>query len=106
MTLRGPTHFYVWYVLDADAPDARMRVATLLRAVESAAGVAGRVLARRDDPTTWMEIYENVDDAAAFERMLNTLAERHGVTRLARNGRRVERFAALDDALSTARARR
>ena len=33
-------------------------------------GVAGRLLQKRDDPKTWMEIYEGVEEAAAFEQCL------------------------------------
>ena len=41
---------------------------------------------RRDDPTTYMEVYEDVQDTAAFERVL----EREGATLGLQ--RRLERF--------------
>jgi len=41
---------------------------------------------RRDDPTTYMEVYEDVKDTAAFERVL----EREGVALGVQ--RRTERF--------------
>lgn len=41
---------------------------------------------RRDDPTTYMEVYEGVQDEAAFERLLEREGAKLGVQR------RLERF--------------
>ncbi|HEX7954642.1 MAG TPA: DUF4936 family protein [Burkholderiales bacterium] len=49
---------------------ARKLAHQILSTVQAGTGIAGRLLQRRDDPSTWMEIYENVDDAGAFERCL------------------------------------
>ena len=92
----GPTHYYVWYLVDVDRAAALAAVGALLAAVEDATGIAGRVLARRDEPGTWMEIYENVADTAAFERTLAALVKEHAIGKLA-GARHVERFAALTD---------
>jgi len=97
--MSGATHFYVWYTVTAERELAVRAVADLIAAVEDDTGVAGRVLARRDDASTWMEIYENVGDAAAFERTLATLVRRHDVARVSGGLRHVERFAALADIL-------
>jgi len=97
--MSGATHFYVWYTVTAEREPAMRVVADLIAAVEDDTGVAGRVLARRDDASTWMEIYENVGDAAAFERTLATLVRRHDVARVSGGLRHVERFAALADIL-------
>ena len=75
--MAGATHFYVWYAVTSDRSDAARAVAALIAAVEDTTGVAGRVLARRDDASTWMEIYENVADAAAFELALAAAVQRH-----------------------------
>jgi len=40
------------------------------------------LLRRRDDETTWMEIYENVEDGTRFEGELAKLVERHGLAGL------------------------
>jgi len=97
----GPTHFYVWYKVRGDLAAAMSATSTLMSEVEARTGVAGRVLARRDDPSTWMEIYENVDDASPFERLLADLARELGATTWIEDGRRhVERFAALSDTLA------
>ena len=99
--MSGPTHFYVWYAVRGDLREAVTAVHALLDAVESRTGVAGRLLARRDEPSTWMEVYENVDDAGGFGRLLDRLAAEHGVLPFVEGGRRhTERFAALGDALA------
>lgn len=98
------THCYVWYTIAGDPAAAVAAVAALLADIEEATGVAGRVLARRDDPATWMEIYENVDAGGAFERTLAALVRRHDFLRHVDGGRRnVERFAALTDVLTAHR---
>ena len=55
------------------------------------AGVTGRVLVRRDDPRTWMEIYEHVADARLFERELAAGVARHEVAALRRGWRAAHR---------------
>lgn len=54
--------------------------------VERACGVRGRWMRRRDDPTTYMEVYEAVADEAAFEAVLEREGAKLGVAR------RLERF--------------
>jgi len=54
----------------------------LQRELSGIAGISGRLLRRRDDETTWMEIYENVQDGARFEAELAKLVERHGLAAL------------------------
>jgi hypothetical protein len=54
---------------------------------------------RADDPTTWMEVYEPVQDPSGFERSLATAVARFGMERLlAADARRhVERFVAASE---------
>ena len=99
--MSGPTHFYVWYTVRGDLREAVIAVHSLLDAIQSRTGIAGRLLARRDEPSTWMEVYDQVDDAYAFGRVLDRLAVEHGVLAFVEGGRRhTERFAALADALA------
>ena len=53
----------------------------------------GHSMLRRDDPTTWMEIYENVVDTALFDAVLADATVRSGIAASAGEGRRIERFA-------------
>ena len=53
----------------------RAGVERLFAAIERECGVRGRWMHRRDDPATYMEVYEDVKDAARFEAVL----EREGV---------------------------
>lgn len=93
----GPEgHLYVYYRVASDDAGARAAITALLAAVEAETGVAGRLLARCDDPATWMEIYKPVADADAFARQLDQLARRHGAPAITGDGRRhVECFAPL-----------
>jgi len=85
--MSGPTHFYVWYTVRGELANAMEKVSGLMSAVEARTGIAGRVLARRDD-------------AARFERVLSELAREHDALSFIEDGRRhTERFAALTDAL-------
>jgi hypothetical protein len=93
---RPASHVYVYYRVATDSPAARATIAALLAEVESRTGVAGCLLARCDDPRTWMEVYGPGADAPAFARHLATLARRHRAADVAHDGKRhVERFAAL-----------
>jgi hypothetical protein len=89
------TSYYVYYrVPTVNAARARDAVGALQRALSDATGIGGRLLRRRDDETTWMEIYENVPDSARFEAKLAELTERHGISALLAPGssRRQEVF--------------
>ena len=54
--------------------------------IERQCGVRGRWMRRRDDPSTYMEVYEGIEDAAKFEALLEREAAPLGLQR------RVERF--------------
>ena len=76
-------NFYIYYRVPAqNAERARSAVNALQRELSDIAGIGGQLLRRRDDETTWMEIYENVEDGARFEAELAKLVERHGLAAL------------------------
>ena len=64
----------------------RAKVRALFALVEEQFGIRGRWMRRRDDPTTYMEVYEGIKDERAFDALL----ERFGATLAV--SRRVERF--------------
>lgn len=82
------TSYFVWYRIAGDPGAARAAVDALMRDVFANAGVAARLLVRRDDPRTWMEVYDNVADASRFEDVLAVGALRHEVARFAEEGKR------------------
>ena len=81
------TNYYVYYRVDAGNVDSfRISVQELLKAIERETGIRGRWMRRRDDPSTYMEVYEGVKDEQAFESVL----AREGAT--LKLERKVERF--------------
>jgi len=81
------TNYYVYYRVPAgNAERARSAVGALQRELAAATGIVGRLLRRRDDETTWMEIYEGVTDGLAFEAKLVELVARHGLPALLASG--------------------
>lgn len=82
------TSYYIYYRVEASRlPALRAEVERLFGAVERATGVRGRWMHRRDKPDTYMEVYENVRDEAAFEALLARETAGLGLER------HVERFA-------------
>jgi len=89
--------YYIYYRVPAEnAARARAAVGAMQRELSEIAGIGGRLLRRRDDETTWMEIYENVADAERFEAKLGALAERHGLAALLAPGSARKREVFLD----------
>jgi hypothetical protein len=80
-------NYYVYYKLDpSSAERSRAKVEAIFRTIERQLGVRGRWMRRRDDPGTFMEVYEGVRDAQAFETLLEKEGAQLGVAR------KVERF--------------
>jgi len=75
--------YYIYYrVPAANAVRARAAVSALQRELSDITGIGGRLLRRRDDGVTWMEIYEDVQDGTRFEAELAKLVERYGLAAL------------------------
>ena len=75
-------NYYVYYKVPSDRTVAlRALVAELFTKLERQTGVRGRWMRRRDDPATYMEVYEGVKDAAAFEALLEREGAKLGVPR-------------------------
>jgi len=81
------TNYYVYYRVDpARLGELRGAIERLFEAVERASGVRGRWMHRRDDASTYMEVYEGVKDERAFEALLARESATLGLER------KVERF--------------
>jgi hypothetical protein len=75
-------NYYVYYKLSpAQLAEARPRVQDLFRRAKLELGISGRWMRRRDDPSTYMEVYEDVRDEAAFEALLEREGAKLGVPR-------------------------
>ena len=80
-------NYYVYYKLAPERVDeARVLVESAFSLIEAKCGVRGRWMRRRDDSSTYMEVYEGVQDEAAFEALLEREGTRLGVQR------KLERF--------------
>jgi len=95
--LRNVVHYYVWYRVVAAHTAARRAVKALQDDLAAQTGIRGRVLVRRDDPATWMEIYEDVATPAQFEPALAAAVARHRAADFAHDrARHTETFVAPD----------
>jgi hypothetical protein len=80
-------NYYVYYKVEPGRVEELQRsVQILLSVVEKQFGVHGRLMRRRDDPTTYMEVYEDVKDERGFEALLEREGAKLGVQR------KLERF--------------
>lgn len=78
-----PLQYYVYYKFDpARIEELRTIVEPLFRLVHEAAGIQGQWQQRRDDPSTFMEIYADVPDTPAFERALAQALDASGFAKL------------------------
>ncbi len=87
--------YYVYYRVDPVlAKTAQPVVEQLMLAVGRATGIPGRLLKKRGEPNLWMEVYENVTDAAKFEWELSQAAGELNATASlqAGTGRHIECF--------------
>jgi hypothetical protein len=81
-------NYYIYYKVSPEKVEGlRPSVEALFSLVEKQCGVRGRWMRRRDDPATYMEVYEGVADERAFEALIEREGAKLGLER------RVERFA-------------
>ena len=80
-------NYYVYYKIAPEREgEFRHSVDALFALIEKRCGVRGRWMRRRDDASTYMEVYEGVKDEAAFEALLEREGAKLGVPR------KLERF--------------
>lgn len=92
-----PHSYYIYYRIDpAQAETAVARIKQLLDAVRNTTGIQGRLMKKRGEPDLWMEVYENVADAAEFEWELAEAVSRLKAAGFLRpgSGRHIECFEA------------
>lgn len=61
---------YIYYRVNGNILPIQQQANALLAEIQKKTEVEGRLLRRRDDAHTWMEIYEPISDAAAFSTIL------------------------------------
>ena len=75
-------NYYVYYKIEPQRlEELRHAVDGLFVVIERKLGVRGRWMRRRDDPATYMEVYEDVEDGKAFEALLEREGAKLGVAR-------------------------
>ncbi len=98
----SPLAYYVYYRLraDTDSAEAEGRIAAMQQTLAASTGVHGRLLRRKDDPATWMEIYEPIEDGPVFELALQQAVDSAGIAGLIEPGsaRHLERFIDMEPA--------
>jgi hypothetical protein len=90
-----PSSYYIYYRVDPSKSDVgERRIRELFTAMRRATGIAGRLMKKRNEPTLWMEVYENVTDEAKFEWELAEAIEQLKVQEvlLAGTARHIECF--------------
>jgi len=71
--------YYIYYRIEPDrAAEAQRIVGALQADLLTNTGVQGRLLHRRDDPSTWMEVYEGIADEQDFSSALHAAVARAG----------------------------
>ncbi|ARU32248.1 hypothetical protein CAP31_11530 [Sulfuriferula sp. AH1] len=63
-------HYYIYYRVHSDDPETEQLIRGMQVRLGCRSGQYGNLVKRRDDPLTWMEIYEHVSDSATFEQQL------------------------------------
>ncbi len=87
-------NFYVWYRVAEDEAAADLAVRTMMARLGCRTGVPGRLLKKRGEPRLWMEVYEGVAEAGAFERSLAQALDEFDVEMFLDGPRRTECFIA------------
>jgi hypothetical protein len=94
--MSAPLHYFIYYRVraDIDRDDVHATVRAMQSALAARTGVSGRLMERRSDTSTWMEIYEAVADPTAFEIALDIETQAHHLAELVEPGaaRHMERF--------------
>ena len=92
-----PQSVYVYYkVRSTDVVAAWDAAGKILNHVQQVTGVRGRLMHRRDEPDTWMEVYEGIADESQFDRALEAAVAASGFGKAIGAIRHTERFVPLE----------
>ena len=84
---------YVYYRLDPrHVSDAEAPIRALIARLACRCGISAHLLKKHDDPLLWMEAYEGITDADAFERELRRAADEYDVYMFIDGARHTECF--------------
>jgi hypothetical protein len=73
-------NYYIYYRVPRENFERALAAArSLQRELMQRTGVSGTLMRRRDDETTWMEVYEGVSDAHKLETALVQLVAELGL---------------------------
>ena len=88
MTSTPVLSLYIYYRLraDLDVDIAHASVREMQAVLEQTTCIAGRLLQRADDASTWMEIYEGVTQYTAFMHALESETAAHQLADLLDSG--------------------
>ncbi|MCW3481393.1 DUF4936 family protein [Neisseriaceae bacterium JH1-16] len=76
---RPRSSLYVYFKLPAADTALFQRLSAMQAELAWQTGADARLLHRRDDSLTWMEVYEGIADADAFQAALDAALVRHGI---------------------------
>lgn len=84
--------YCVWYRVTHDGPDTETVLRRMMARLACRTGIFGQLMKKRDDPGLWMEVYQGIADADAFEQHLVETADEYDVDMFVADKRRVECF--------------
>lgn len=87
-------NYYIYYRIGVPEQELIVRVRAMQHEIFLATGIQGSLLQQQADPTTWMEIYNDVIDTVAFDAVLDVGVDRFVMSAVLQNGavRHVEKF--------------
>ncbi len=96
--------YYIWYRVRADERETETVIRHMMARLACRAGVTGRLLKKREEPRLWMEIYEDVGDPTAFERLLAAAVDEFDVEMFCEDSRHSECFIQADEGVAACHA--
>ena len=84
--------YCVWYRVTDDGPDTETVLRSMMARLACRTGITGRLMKKRDEPGLWMEVYQGIADAVAFESRLTQAVDEYDVDMFVADERRVECF--------------